>query len=437
MSVQDTVAVSEWMQETYPQKEYFRPYQDDYTPLLTDLEECPDEPIKGKRWNVPLYMATAWNVRTGAEGGPQAEVESDSEVQGQVTAQEFKGTVMLTELLERVGVAGSHFNGGALNHQMKQNTGDLAKLMQIHLWGHGTGRIGVIDVTATSATHKLRLPWAWTRVRRNMRVDFYNTDTGGSKQGASQKIIRVLRNVTGDGQAAGYNTYAGEITLDASRALTAGWGIYPKGDYGYAPNGIDGLVGSETVAPTFLTKSRATYPDLNTNVLHNSGEPRDLTFDLMQEMADAIYHQGSEIDQIRCNTGLMNAYANLHVADKRYTVVNGAYPKYIGGFKEGDLVFAYDKVTTVIKKDPQCQARVMKFLSLKDSFYKHTVAELGFLNRGGNILLPVPTAGGGGYDYSIQARLYAVCNISCFNPTANGSLEDLKDRTIAGDQIAA
>jgi hypothetical protein len=431
----DTTAVSEWMQETYSAKDYFKPFQEDYTPLLSDLEECPDEPVKGKRWNVPLYMATPFNVTTGPEGGPQPGVVADSEIQGQVLATEFKGSVKLTELLERQGSSDVHFNGGALNHKMKQSTGDLSKLMQILLWGHQTGRLAVIDQTEVGVNaFKARLPWAYMRLRKNMRIDTYDLDTGGAKQLDSRKITRIDRVTMGDPGGAGYNTYSGVVTFDGAPAtVTAGHGVYLEDAYGYAPNGIDGLIGSATLAPTFLGQSRTTYPELNTNRLHNSGTPRALSEDLMRQMADLIYDQGGETESIRCNTGIINAYAKLSSSDKRYNVVKGDFPKYIQGHREGDLLFAYDRVTTTLKKDPQCLARTMKFLNFKDSFYKHTTAELGFLNRGGNILLPVPSAGGGGYDYAFTARLYAALNISNYYPLMNGSLEDLKDYSRAGD----
>jgi hypothetical protein len=437
----DTTAVSEWMQEQYTSKDYFKAYQEDYTPLLSDLEECPDEPVKGKRWNVPLYLATPFNVRTGAEGGPQAGVVADSEIMGQVLAAEFKGSVKLTELLERQGTADVHFNGGALNHAMKTNTSDLSKLMQIHLWGHGTGRLAVIDRNeVASATFRARLNWSILRLRKNMRVDTYDLDTGGAKQLDSLRITSIDRTTNGDSSGAGYNTFQGVVTVAATSGgsavpanFTAGHGVYLEDDYGLAPNGIDGLIGSSTVAPTFLAKSRASFPELNTNRIHNNGTPTDLSEDDMRQMADLIYFNGAEIDSIRCNAGLINAFAKLQSSDKRYSVVRGEFPKYIQGHREGDLLFAYDKVTATVKKDPQCQARTMKFLSFKDSFYKHTSAELGFLNRGGNILLPIPSAGGGGYDYAFTARLYAAVNISNYFPLANGTLEDRKDKTLAGD----
>jgi hypothetical protein len=439
----DTTAVSEWMQETYTQKEYFKPYQEDYTPLLSDLEECPDEPVKGKRWNVPLYLASPFNVRTGPEGGSEASVFADSEIQGQVLATEFKGSIRLTELLDRVGTKDAHFDGGALNHAMKTVTSDLSKLQQIHLWGHGTGRIGVIDQTeVASSTVKARLPWSILRVRKNMRVDIYDLDTGGTRQFKALKIASIDRTTNGDPGGAGFNTYQGVITFSATtlsgastlpQTFTAGHGIYLTDDYGFAPNGIDGLIGSATIAPTFLTKSRATFPELNTNRIHNNGTPTDLTHDAMRQMCDQIFFVGGELDSIRCNAGLINAYANITSNDRRYNVVKGEFPKMIGGHREGDLLFAYDKVTATLKKDPQCAARTMKFLSIKSSFFKHTTAELGFLNRGGNILFPVPSVGGGGLDYAFGARLYGALNVSCYRPGDNGTLEDRKDTTLAGD----
>jgi hypothetical protein len=434
-AAQDVTAVANWLQETYTKKDFFDPYQENFTPLLSDLEECPDEPVKGKRWNVPLYLATAWNVRTGSEGGPQAEVESDSVLQGQVLAKEFKGTVKLTELLDRVGTSDAHFNGGALDHQMKQRTGELSKLQQIHFWGIGDGRLGVVDdvvAAASNAVIPLSLPWGFSKLRKNMRIDMYRAGSAVAGN-TGRKVTRVNRNVRGITGAGSDNTYLGQITVDTTGANTAaGDVIYPKGDFGFAPNGIEGLVADSTVQDTFLGQSRTTYPELNAVRKHNSGVLRPVTEDIMQDIADDIYFAGREIDAIRANAGVIRKIAQLSRDARRYNIVQGNYPKLIQGFREGDLLFAYDKVTATIKKDPNCPFRKIYFLSFKDSFYKHTSAELGFLKRGGDILQPVVSSGGGGYDYSLQARLYAACNISNYFPPGNGVGEDIED-ALAGD----
>jgi len=443
-ATQDTAAVQDWMLETYTKKEFFDPYQEHYTPVLSDIEECPDEPAKGRKWNIPLYMATAWNVRMGAEGGPQAEVESDSVVQGFVKPTDFKGTVKITETLDKVGTADAHFNGGALDHQMKQRTMEMAKLMQIAFWGHGGGGtnggpstnaslLAIVDDNVTAnTTIKTRLPWAWFRLRKNQRIEFRRA---GVQIGAAVKITKIdqgTKGITGGGVQ---NTFAGIITVDANVTIQAGDEIHPKGDYGTGPNGIVGLITDGSVQPNFMGRDRAvTFPDLNAQRLHANGVVRPVAEDLMREMADRVYFAGREIDSIRCNAGVISAVAALSTNIRRYNVVKGDWPKYIQGHREGDLLFAYDKVTTTFKKDPQCPARYMYFLSFKDSFYKHTSAPLGFLRRGGDILQPVVSAGGTGYDYALQARLWALCNLSNYFSPGNGVIEDLKDKSLAGDQ---
>jgi hypothetical protein len=434
MSAIDVTAASNWLQITYASKTYFKPFQNDFTPLLDALDECPDEPIKGRQWDVPLYLSSARNTRAGAEGGAQPTVKASSEILGTVRAQEFKGAIQLTHLLNLVGTKDVSWNGGQLNQQMKSTTTDLAKLMQIEfVLSHGTARLAVVDEAVVSGnTFKARLPTSIFGLGVNDLVDFVNTDTGGTVQVSARQITAIDRTTRGIVGGGAINTYAGTVTFDGAAAnLTAGWGVYKSGDYGSGPNGIRGLVGDATLAANFLGQPRATYPQLNANVSSNSGTPRALTEDLMRQMADQIYHNGGEVEQIWCNTGLMNAYAKTQVSDKRYAIEKGAFPKYISGYHEGDLLFAYDNATAVIKRDPQIPAREMYFLALKNSFYKHTTADLGWLNKGGSVLLPTPNSTG--YDYSWTALLYAAANISCYFPLSNGVIRDLIDAGLAGD----
>jgi hypothetical protein len=436
-AVINVAAVSNWLQITYSKKKWFRPFQQDMTPYLDDLNECPDEPIKGRQWDVPLYLASANNVRSGAEGSSMPQVSANSEVLGTVNAQEFKGAIQLTHLLNLVGAPEVSWNGGQLAQQMKENTTDLSKLMQIELvLSHGTGRLAVVDAAVVAGnTFLARLPVSIHGLRKNMKVDFVDLDTGGAVQVTNRKITAIDRTTRGITGAGAINTYAGTVTFDGAAAnLTAGWGVYITGDYGTACNGMRGLVSNGDLTSTFLGQSRTSQPLLNANVFANSGTPRPISEDLMRFMADAIFHNGAEVESIRCNTGVMNEVAKLSVNQKRYSVIKGEFPKYITGWREGDLLFAYDKAVCVIKKDPNIPAREMYFLCFKDSFYKHTTAEMGWLSKGANgVLLPTPSSGGGGYDYSWTALLYAAINQSNYYPLANGVIRDITDPGLAGD----
>jgi hypothetical protein len=437
MAAVNTAAVSGWLKRQYASKTYFKPFQNDFAPTLEDLDECPDEAPEGSGWFVPLYLASAQNWRAGAEGGVMADVIADTEVQGQVNAQEFKGTVQLTEFLKQAGSAKGHFNGGALAHQMKRITTDLTKAMQrFVVLGHGTGRLAIIDETAGAAnTFKARLPESWHGLAPNLRFDIYDLDTGGAVQLANRTITAIDKVAGGITGAGTVNTYKGIVTFSGGAfAVTAGHGIYRAGDYnGNIMNGIRGLVQDGNLSASFLGVTYASQPGLKSQVLGNAGVPRPISEDLMREMSDLIYHAGGEVSSIRSNTGVMNAVGALSTPDRRYNMVRGEGPKYVLGWKEGDLLFQYDKANAVIKKDPQIPAREMYFLDLKGTFYKHTLADLGWLDKGGSEGVLHLTPNGVGFEYSWTALLYAAVNISCFAPPWNGVIRDIEDRTLAGD----
>lgn len=434
-----TADVAGWLKRRYATKSYFEPYQNDLVPMLKDLNECPDEAPEGSGWFVPLYIASSQNWRAGAEGGPSSDVVASTEVQGQVNAQEYKGTVQLSEFLRKAGSAAGHFNGGHLAHQMKMITTDMMKAMQRFIWlGHGTGRMAVVDADEVGTnTAKLRLPISWHGLAVNMRIDFVNLDTGGAVQVSNRRITAIDKQSFGITGAGTVNTYKGIITYSGAAAnLTAGWGIYRSGDYGAnITNGIRGLIQDGTVSASFLGNTYAANPGLAAQRRHNSGTPRPLSQALMNALSDDIYHAGGEIDTIRANTGVYDKFGQLSQQEKRYNIVRGGFPKFIQGWREGDLLYSYDKGTVTVKKDPQVPARTMYFLALKDTFYRHTLAEMGFLDGGGKegVLHLTPSTGGGGYDASWTAVLYAAFNISCCAPPKNGVLEDIEDTNLAND----
>lgn len=434
----NTAAVSGWLKRQYATKTWFKPYQNDLVPMLEDLDECPDEAPEGSGWFVPLYVASGQNWRAGAEGSVTSDVAAPLEQQGSVTAQEFKGTVQLTEFLKRAGSAKGHFNGGALAQQMKAVTTDLMKAMQrFFVIGHGTGRLAIVDA-GTVATNQFvcRLPIRDVGLGRNMRFDIFDTDTAGTIQLTNRTITALDRTTFGITGAGSINTFAGTVTFSGAAAtLTAGWSVYRSGDYGgNITNSIRSLVQDGSVSSSFLGVTFATEPGLKANILSNSGTPRAVSESLARQLVDQIFHVGGgTVDQIRCNTGVMNEWAALSTNDRRYSVVQGQFPKFVTGYREGDLLFAYDKATAVIKKDPQIPARTMYFLNFKDSFYKHTLAEMGFLDRGGQEGVLHLTPNGTSFETSWTAVLYAACNISNYNPSINGALFDLIDPGQAGD----
>jgi hypothetical protein len=401
---------------------YFDAFQNAETPMLTDLAECADEPALGVGWYFPFNLATPGNWKTGAEGGGGGSVSQRVELQGVVNAVEFVGKIALTEMLKNVGTGNGAW-GNELNRQMAEATGDISKAMQrLFTISHGTGRLGIVEAdTTTSKDFVAANPEGVTNLRENELVDIYDADTSGSAQVDSGRIASVNYNGTR------------AVSLAATASLTAGWGIYKEDSYGYAPNGLRGLVDDGTYAATIHGQTRATYPALNARVVGSHSNVVALTEDQMRRMCDQLRAVGGEVDIIRCNTGVFNAFMEITDGNRRWAQERGKTSQRVLGHKEDDAVFSYFSGQMPIRVNVNIPAREMYFLSMKKSFRKHTVKKLGWLTQGaGGPLMLSP--GSADFNTSWIGMLLAQTNISCSAPRWNGVIRGIRDTSVAGDQ---
>lgn len=419
MSVSSTTNLSNSLRRTYASK-YFKAFQDDYAPLLDELDECPDEPTLGEGWYFPFYLYTPQNWRVASEGGSMGAVKQRSEVQGKVNAVEWLAWLQITELLKLTGAKDGAWNGGELNRQMKETTMDLTKGMQrMFTISHGTGRLAVVqDATVAANTFTGKNNEGVNALMEGDEIDMVDLDSGGTVQNAATHIVtkinRQTRLVTFDGSA---------------ETLSANWGIYRRGDYGRGCNGFHGLIDNGVNADLIHGQSRTTYDKLKAQV-RDPGAVTALTEDIMRQLCDDIYVVGGEVDSIQCGVGVLNAFFDIQAGQRRYNIEKGQTAKFVLGYREGDALFSYDKGTMVIKKNTNLPNREMYFYSLKASFMKHTLRKFGWLDEGGSILRLTP--GSGTFSTSWTALLYAALNISCFSPIWNGVVRNIADKR-AGD----
>jgi hypothetical protein len=419
MGVSTLSNLSNSLRRTYSTR-YFRAFQNDFTPILSALDECPDEPTRGSAWYFPFHLSSPQNWRVAAEGGSMGTVQQRTEVQGSVNAVEFLGWMQISELLKNAGSRDAAWNGGELNRHMKETTTDITKGMQrMFVISHGTGRLAVVQDAVTSGTTFVgKLDEGVNCLMDNDLVDFYTGDSGGSSTATSKQITKIVR---------GTRT----CTVDAAITVLADDGVYRAGDYGRGSNGIHGMVDDSTHQTTIHGQSRATYEKLKSTV-DSPTAVTALTEQHMRAICDEIYLNGGEIDQIWCNVGVMNAFFDISTGNRRYNMAGAGTTKFHLGYKEGDALFSYDKGNITIKKDPNIPARYMYFLSLKQSFMKHTLRKLGWLDEGGSILRLTPN-GSDGFNTSWTALIYSAVNVSCLSPIWNGVRRNIKDETIAGD----
>lgn len=423
MAVSATTNLSNSLRRTYADA-YFKAFQDDFTPLLDELEECKDAPTRGTGWYFPFYFRTPQNWRVAAEGGAQGNTKQRSEVQGTVLPVEWLAWMQITELLKLMGTKEAAWNGGELNRQMKETVTDITKGMQrMFTMSHGTGRLAVVNAaTVTTNTFVAKLDEGVNALMEGDEIEFYDLDSGGSIQGASttvDKINRQTRTVTFTGSA---------------RSLTADWGVYKAGDYGRGCNGFQNLIDNGVFADDHHGQSRATYDKLKAQV-RDPGTPTALTEEAMRQICDDIYVAGGEVDAIQCNVGVLNSFFDIAAGDRRYNMegTKGGTTKFNLGYKEGDALFSYDRGSMVIKKNVNMPHRTMWFYSMKTAFMKHTLRKLGWLDENGSLLRMTP--GTSGYVTSWSAYMYAAVNISCPYPIWNGALRNILDQR-AGDVAA-
>jgi hypothetical protein len=422
MSVSTTTNLSNSLRRTYSPK-YFKAFQDDFTPLLDELDECPDEPTEGEAWYFPFYLYSPQNRRVSEEGGGMGTVRQRSEIQGKVNVVEWLGWLQISELLKLAGAKKGAFNGSELNRQMKETTTDITKFRQrMYTISHGTGRLAVIqDNTSSANTFVAKNDEGVNALMEGDPIDVYDADSAGSSVITSRiitKINRQTRTVTFDGAAA---------------SLTADHGVYSAGDYGRGCNGFHGLIDNNVYQDVIHNQARSTYEKLKSQV-RDPGTPTALTENAMYELCNDIYVAGGEVDSIQCSVGVMSEFFKIQRGDRRYNIERGQTAKMVLGHKEGDALFSYDKGTMVIKKNVNLPNRTMYFYSLKSSFYKHTLRKLGWLDEGGSLLRLTPTSDG--FKTSWTALIYAAENISCYAPIWNGVLRNVADAR-AGDTVEA
>jgi len=449
MGVSTITNLSNSLRRTYSNR-YFRAFQNDFTPILNELDEAPDEPTRGVSWSFPFHLSSPQNWKVNAEGGPMNEVLQRTEIQGRVRSSEFLGYMQISELLKNAGTREAAWNGGELNRQMKETTTDITKGMQRQfVLSANDGSLA--EPTAAIAgvnTFTAELDRGVNGLMVNDLIIFVDNAGGGTQGDVEddnggigfriQSINRKTRLVTvtnPDGSAATITT----------AGLSKIWlfGSYDKpgaadGEGFLAgrtqPNGLYGIIDDGSFSALIHTRDRtAAGQEKLQSAVRDPGTQVELTEEHMRQLADDIYLDGGECDRLYCNVGVMNAFFDVQTGDRRYAIEKGRTAKFVLGYREGDALFSYDKGTITIKKDPNMPARTMFFVALKQTMVKNTLRKLGWLDEGGSILRLTPAASIAGFGTSWTALIASQVNISCVAPIWNGARRNIKDAALAGD----
>jgi len=394
------------------------------------------QPAYGQNRTWSIQTKGSHSARVVAEGGDYPAYSAPTWVQALVTNTQILGTVNMTELLGAIsqseGYLGEGMNlaGSLVKNGIKE--GVLALNRQS--LGYNTGRMAVVaSTTDTSTTVPVRFPEGCFQIRENMSVDFYDTDTGGSIQGAAQAVVFKSES--------GPSPY---ITIDAARTLTAAWGIYVSGEYGIAMQGLQQVVDDGTLTSTLFNLTRSTTPDINALVMSASDGLQPWSEQLVNQAIQYIVQRGdTEPDEIWSNDGMPAAQRDNLAGSRLFTIApNQDVPSYGVGYNTDSLTYNYNGRKIPYKVDRNLPARSM-YVITKSLFRKHVLKDLDWAKdgeapgsgSGSPFWMQQPSSGGAGYKSAKVALFNAYVALGHTQPKLNALVTDVVDNLLCQDEL--
>jgi hypothetical protein len=373
---------------------------------------------------LPLGIARAWNVGSGADISAMTAPIDPTRVQGSVSPELFYGSFQLGVKTRALAKSQkSTFNvGGVLKTRLDDTLKDLGKYMNQVYAGSNRGRMAVIESVSANA-FVAALPQGTGLLNKNLRISIFDALTGGAvRTDANARKITVIDKKPGGTRA---------VTYDGADVAAAAPGdhVFVHGSYGRTHWSLRDIVddGNECLSP--FGKSRNTYPELKAVVHYGTNGRRDLTeqliLNIIAEISDST---GQYVTRALANSGQGRKFVEFIQPDRRYPGATTGAPKYTVGYDDTSLSIVAPGVNCRLECDTDVVPRSMFFLTW-GNFGRYEGMPLDWMDEG-ELLRLVPTEGG--YKAGFLAYVAAIENQVCTMLAANGRLTDLND-PLCGD----
>jgi hypothetical protein len=264
-----------------------------------------------------------------------------------------------------------------------------------------------------------------------MTIGFYDTDTGGSLQGAVETIQSI-------------NFEARTFVIGNARTLTAGWGIYKATsttatEYGIVPMGLRGINDNGTLAATLFTQTRSSNPILNATVL-TATALQSYSEKLVAKGIDRVgFANDMDPDEIWTNKGIVREhYAHLS-GNRMWTLGPGGEvpqypigargaPKFVHGDKE--IPFKVDRDLPARELHIICRSLYRKHVLRKPSWVGDGVGADGSVSP---VLMQAPGTGSNTYALQKVAGMVGFLNFGHLMPIAGCAITNIADEHLGGD----
>lgn len=432
---------------SYTRKDWFAPFERLKTPFLDGIEKFDNEAPLGTGRFFEIWLQDSHNTGSVAESGNLPALDTPTVVQAQVTGIQVAADFGLSELMMSAGQGNGTFGRDIVKRLVLVTTRNLMTNINRLTLGHGTARLGVVNAnTSASTTFVCKAPELSFMAREGMRISFYDLDTGGTIQdiGGGVGTIKISY----------INPATHTVTVDTSSTLTANWGFYQSlsatgtttgnstTTYGVATYGLNGIVDNATYATTIFTLSRATYPDLNCQVIDSTPNLQPYSEALVRKGINLAYFaSGADTEAFWCNRGILSEHLNSVVGDRRYNVPvdSESVPGYKIGYDPRKLAFQYKGKDIPFNVDEDLPSRTLYGVTTS-LFKKHVLRDASWVgdNSGPDgsaqpILLQTPATTT--YALSKIAGQLWIGNIAHSSLKSNFRINNIADSELAGDVV--
>jgi hypothetical protein len=422
--------------ETFSRDRVFAPFERSLAKFHSSTMDWESEEPLGKGRTFGIRTKDAHSTGTVSEAsGTTPTLRQPEVLQANVDAVQCVAICGWTELMMSAGRGLGSLGPDVISDHIEMTTRNAMQLLNRMSLGHGTARLAVVqDTTSSSTTFVCRNPEHVLQLRVNMDVDWYDTDTGGSKQGNTQTIDEI-----------DFETRT--VTIDASRSLTAGWGVYQAltdsvSTYGVAPFGLRAWADNGGLTSTIAGITRSGNPGVNATVLTTASGTQPYSEKLMRKGINRIFFAcGLEPDEAWTNKGIISEHLNHLVGDRQFTLAPGDnVPKYRIGHREDEIGFQTGGAFIPFRCEGDMVDREIIFIR-KNMFRRHQLRAINWIGDDSGVdgvaravLLQLPSSSGG-YELSKVAILLGMTNYGNRMPKSICRISNVSDEELAGDTV--
>lgn len=428
-----TSSLANILARTYLRQTYLAPHERFMTKFydaVKDMEDGGD--LVGADRRFEIVTGDSHAVAGTAESGDLPTFGAPSSLQAAVSPVTIAGSLAFSDLMLAVGRGeGTVSRMEVIGRYVDMTTRNFYTALNRHTLGHGTGRMAVIQTTTdTLTTFVCRRPECAFQLRKNMTIDFFDTDTSGSKQGATETIASI-------------NPETRTVTIGNARTLTAGWGVYKANtssvsEYGVATNGLRNIVDDGTLSATLFGITRSSNPDVNATVLTASGGLQSYSEALVRKAINRIRtNTGLMPDMIWTNTGIVGEHLNSLTGSRVFQTTGAGVPVYQIGHDEEKIGFMHNGTMIPFKIDMDLPAREMRIVTQR--LFRRMVARpanwIGDATGPDGSVTPILLQAPSTTTYSLRriGGLEWIGNLAHLQPKANSAITEVSDYELCGD----